>query len=72
MFLTAIFIVMAVFATVSNWISRRNGSAIARRPYGNIYSDATAARRTPPSPQDGAVSYGPTPPASPPNPPASR
>jgi hypothetical protein len=47
MFLTWIFIVMTAFATVSNWISRRRGSGISRRPYGNVYSDATAARRTP-------------------------
>jgi hypothetical protein len=45
MFLTLIFVLMTVFATFSSWAGRRTGSGIARRPYGNIYSDATGARR---------------------------
>jgi hypothetical protein len=47
MFLTALFLLMTAFAAATNWLSRRSGgAAIARRPYGNVYSDATAARRS--------------------------
>jgi len=45
MFALVMFLAMSVFAAVTSWTSRRRGAGIARRPYGNIYSDAPGARQ---------------------------